>query len=95
MIEHIMIEGVNDTDADADALIEYLKGMYVMINLIPYNATDFVQNWKPTSRERRSEFANRLREAGIFTTIRYSMGSDVQAACGQLVQSTEKATILS
>ncbi len=87
MIEHIMIEGVNDSDADAEALIEYLKGMYVMINLIPYNATSFVPNWKPTTRERRSEFAMKLRNAGIFTTIRYSMGSDVQAACGQLVQS--------
>ena len=85
MIEHIMIDGVNDTDEDADALIEYLKGMYVMINLIPYNSNSFVQNWHPTSRERRSEFANRLRNAGIYTTIRYSMGSDVQAACGQLV----------
>jgi 23S rRNA (adenine2503-C2)-methyltransferase len=86
MIEHIMIQGVNDSDQDADALVEYLEGMYVMINLIPYNATSFVQNWKPTPRERRSEFAQRLRQAGIFTTIRYSMGSDVQAACGQLVQ---------
>ncbi|MBX3422426.1 MAG: 23S rRNA (adenine(2503)-C(2))-methyltransferase RlmN [Pirellulaceae bacterium] len=86
MIEHILIEGLNDSDADADALIEYLDGMYVMINLIPYNPTDFVQNWQPTSRDRRGEIAKRLREAGFFTTIRYSMGSDVQAACGQLVQ---------
>jgi 23S rRNA (adenine2503-C2)-methyltransferase len=86
MIEHIMIAGVNDSDVDADALIEYLDGLYVMINLIPYNANDFVHGWQPTSRERRSEFAMRLRKAGFFTTIRYSMGSDVQAACGQLVQ---------
>ncbi len=88
MIEHIMIDGLNDTDADADALIEYLDGLYVMINLIPYNPNAFIQNWLPTPRERRSEFAMRLRNAGIFTTIRYSMGSDVQAACGQLVQSS-------
>jgi 23S rRNA (adenine2503-C2)-methyltransferase len=85
MIEHILIEDVNDSDEDADALVEYLRGMYVMINLIPYNENSFVQNWKPTSRQRRSDFANRLRQAGIYTTIRYSMGSDVQAACGQLV----------
>ena len=86
MIEHIMIAGVNDQAEDAAALIEYLEGLNVMINLIPYNATEFVQAWQPTSRERRGEFAMRLRAAGIFTTIRYSMGSDVQAACGQLVQ---------
>lgn len=92
MIEHIMIEGVNDSDQDADALIEYLEGMYVMVNLIPYNANSFVQSWKPTERERRGEFAMRLRNAGIFTTIRYSMGSDVQAACGQLVQKKTAAS---
>ncbi len=86
MIEHIMIDGVNDSDDDADALIEYLDGLFVMINLIPYNAHGFVHGWQPTPRERRSEFAMRLRNAGIFTTIRYSMGSDVNAACGQLVQ---------
>jgi len=86
MIEHIMIEGVNDADQDADALIEYLDGLFVMINLIPYNANSFVQHWQPTPREQRGLFAKRLREAGFFTTIRYSMGSDVQAACGQLVQ---------
>jgi 23S rRNA (adenine2503-C2)-methyltransferase len=85
MIEHIMIEGVNDSDEDADALIDYVRGMYVMINLIPYNSNNFVQNWKSSSKQRRSDFANRLRQAGIYTTIRYSMGSDVQAACGQLV----------
>jgi 23S rRNA (adenine2503-C2)-methyltransferase len=86
MIEYIMIAGINDSDQDADALVEYLSGLTVMINLIPYNQTSFVPNWQATSRERRGEFAKRLREAGFFTTIRYSMGSDVQAACGQLVQ---------
>ncbi len=86
MIEYIMIEGVNDSDVDADALIEYLADMYVIINLIPYNPNSFVHSWKPTPRDRRSEFAARLRSAGFYTTIRYSMGSDVQAACGQLVQ---------
>lgn len=86
MIEHIMIDGVNDSDQDADALIEYLDGLFVMVNLIPYNPNPFVQTWQPTPRERRGLFAKRLREAGFFTTIRYSMGSDVQAACGQLVQ---------
>ena len=57
-----------------------------MITLIPSNPSSFVQHWRPTERERRGEFARRLRQAGIYTTIRYSMGSDVQAACGQLVQ---------
>lgn len=89
MIEHIMIEGVNDGDEDADALAEYLQGLFVMINLIPYNPNSFVRGWQPTPRDRRGLFAKRLREAGFFTTIRYSMGPDVQAACGQLVQKKE------
>jgi 23S rRNA (adenine2503-C2)-methyltransferase len=86
MIEHIMIEGVNDSDQDADALADYLQGLFVMINLIPYNPNSFVHGWQPTPRERRGQFAKRLREIGFYTTIRYSMGPDVQAACGQLVQ---------
>jgi 23S rRNA (adenine2503-C2)-methyltransferase len=94
MIEHIMIQGVNDSDEDADALVEYLRGMYVMINLIPYNANEFIQSWQPTPRDRRSEFAHRLRQAGIYTTIRYSMGSDVQAACGQLVAQTDRTSVV-
>jgi 23S rRNA (adenine2503-C2)-methyltransferase len=86
MIEHLMIDGVNDQDVDADALIEYLGKIPCIVNLIPYNSHDFVQTWRASPRERRGAFANRLFQAGIFTTIRYSMGSDVNAACGQLVQ---------
>jgi 23S rRNA (adenine2503-C2)-methyltransferase len=88
MIEYIMIQGVNDSLDDAQALLDYLDGAFCIINLIPYNAISFAPNWQPTLRPDRERFANYLRDAGIFTTIRYSMGSDVQAACGQLVQST-------
>ncbi len=86
MIQHIMIAGVNDQEEDADALIEYVKGFTCIINLIPFNAISNIQNWQPSSREHRDWFAKRLRSAGIYTTVRYSMGADVSAACGQLVQ---------
>ncbi len=86
MIEHLMLAGVNDQPEDADALIEYLRGIPSIVNLIPYNPIPYAPNWQPTSRDSRGDFAQRLRDAGIFTTIRYSMGSDVKAACGQLVQ---------
>ncbi len=85
MIEHLMLEGVNDSPQDAQALIEYLAGIRVHVNLIPYNRVAHAPDWQPTSRESRDRFANQLRAAGIFTTIRYSMGSDIRAACGQLV----------
>jgi 23S rRNA (adenine2503-C2)-methyltransferase len=86
MIEYIMIQGVNDSLQDAQTLIDYLDGAFCIINLIPYNPISYAPNWQPTARPERERFANYLRDAGIFTTIRYSMGSDVQAACGQLVQ---------
>ena len=86
MIQHIMIAGVNDQAEDADALIEYLQGLPCIVNLIPFNSIAPIQAWQPTSREHRDWFAKRMRAAGIYTTVRYSMGSDVAAACGQLVQ---------
>ncbi len=86
MIQHIMIAGVNDGAEDADALIDYLQGLPCIVNLIPFNSISPIQNWQPSSREHRDWFAKRLRAAGIYTTVRYSMGSDVAAACGQLIQ---------
>ena len=86
MIQHIMIAGVNDQAQDADALIEYLHGLPCIVNLIPFNAIEPIQGWQPSAREHRDWFAKRLRAAGIYTTVRYSMGSDVAAACGQLIQ---------
>lgn len=86
MIQHIMIAGINDTAEDADALIEYVRGFVCIVNLIPFNSIAPIQNWQPSSREHRDWFAQRLRGAGVYTTVRYSMGSDVAAACGQLIQ---------
>ncbi|MFO1064539.1 MAG: 23S rRNA (adenine(2503)-C(2))-methyltransferase RlmN [Pirellulales bacterium] len=88
MIQHIMIAGVNDQEIDADALIEYVRGFTCIVNLIPFNPIEDIHQWQPSSREHRDWFAKRLRSAGIYTTVRYSMGSDVAAACGQLVQKT-------
>ncbi len=86
MIEHLMLAGVNDRRDDAEALVAYLQGIRAHVNLIPYNPIPWGPSWQATPRSERDTFANVLREAGIFTTIRYSMGSDIQAACGQLVQ---------
>ncbi|HEY6565814.1 MAG TPA: 23S rRNA (adenine(2503)-C(2))-methyltransferase RlmN [Pirellulaceae bacterium] len=86
MIEHLMLDGVNDGPDDAHALIDYLHGIPSHINLIPYNPIPDRPAWQSTSWERRDGFAKKLRSAGFFTTIRFSMGNDIQAACGQLVQ---------
>lgn len=90
MIEHILIHDLNDGEEDVQALIEYLQGIPCIVNLIPFNPIPTIAAWQSSPRERREMFWRRLREAGIFTTIRYSMGSDVQAACGQLAQPVTK-----
>ena len=86
MIEYLMLRGINDAMEDADALIEYVHGLHVYVNLIPYNPIPNGPDWVASEKGARDDFANRLRSAGIFTTVRYSMGSDIQAACGQLIQ---------
>lgn len=88
MIEHILIAGVNDRISDAWALVDFLRDIPAQVNLIPYNAVPHIRDWQATSRPDRDAFAKILRSAGIFTTIRCSLGDDVQAACGQLALQT-------
>jgi 23S rRNA (adenine2503-C2)-methyltransferase len=58
----------------------------VHVNLIPYNPIQTAPSLRTTERPERDSFAAVLREAGFITTIRYSLGADIAAACGQLVQ---------
>ncbi len=90
MIEYLMLAGVNDGEADFLALETFLKGIPVHINLIPFNEFSG-SNLHGTSEPVRRIFADRLKAAGFDTTLRYSLGSDVAAACGQLVQHKRKA----
>ena len=90
MIEYLMLAGVNDGEADFQALEAFLEGIPVHINLIPFN--EFAgSNLHGTLESDRRKFSDRLKAAGFDTTLRYSLGSDVAAACGQLVQHKRKA----
>lgn len=89
MIEYLMLAGVNDRDQDFQALEQYLNGIPVHINLIPYNEFSG-SSLRGTPQSGREQFANRLKAAGFDVTLRYSMGSDIAAACGQLVQHKQK-----
>ncbi len=91
MVEYLLLDGVNDTDADLDALIAYLHGLRVHLNLIPYNPIDAAPGLVGTPPERRKEFAAALSEAGFSVTVRYSLGADIAAACGQLVQRASRS----
>lgn len=87
MIEYLMLAGLNDSADDARELAAWLAGLDVHVNLIPYNPIDSAPHLATTERPERDAFAAILRGDGFTTTIRYSLGADIAAACGQLVQS--------
>ncbi len=79
--EYIMIDGVNDTDWQADLLAKHLKGTPGHVNLIPLNEVA-ESPLKPSTRVR--EFQKRLEEQGVTVTVRRKLGGDIDASCGQL-----------
>ncbi len=86
MIEYLMLAGVNDASADAEALIAWLDGLNVHVNLIPYNPIDDAPHLVGSDRPTCKAFADQLKGAGLKTTVRHSLGNDIAAACGQLVR---------
>lgn len=86
MIEYLMLAGINDSCDDAGELIQWLRGLNVHVNLIPFNAIDQAPRLSGSDRATRDAFAATLKRAGLKTTVRHSLGSDIAAACGQLVQ---------
>jgi 23S rRNA (adenine2503-C2)-methyltransferase len=81
--EVTMIDGINDTDLDADAMAQLLRGELAHVNLIPMNPVAHTP-WTGTPLPRVERFAARLAAAGIATTIRFNRGTEIGAACGQL-----------
>jgi 23S rRNA (adenine2503-C2)-methyltransferase len=81
--EVTMIDGVNDTDLDADAMAALLEGDLVHVNLIPMNPVAHTP-WTASLMPVIERFAARLRQKGIAVTIRRNRGQEVGAACGQL-----------
>ena len=81
--EHVLIDGINDTAADAAALGRLLAGTGGHVNLIPMNPVAHTP-WRASPPERVAEFAARVRAAGIGVTVRRNRGQEVGAACGQL-----------
>ncbi len=81
--EVTLIAGINDTDADADAIVELLRGDLAHVNLIPMNPVAHTP-WTASPMPVIERFAERLRGAGIQTTVRRNRGQEIGAACGQL-----------
>jgi 23S rRNA (adenine2503-C2)-methyltransferase len=81
--EVTMIGGVNDTEADADALANLLRGDLAHVNLIPMNPVAHTP-WSASPMPVIEAFAARLQAVGIPVTIRRNRGQEIGAACGQL-----------
>src|SRR6185437_10010793 len=81
--EVTMIGGVNDTDADAEALASLIRGDLAHVNLIPMNPVAHTP-WRASPMPVIEQFAARLKAAGIPITIRRNRGVEIGAACGQL-----------
>jgi len=86
MIEYLLLAGLNDSLEEADELVRWLNGLQVHVNLIPYNPIEESPHLVGSDKATREAFATRIKAAGISTTLRYSLGQDIAAACGQLVR---------
>ena len=84
--EYALIEGVNDQKDHAYELAKVLKGLLCHVNLIPVNEIK-ERDYKHSSSKSIEAFAKVLTSRGIETTIRKTLGSDINAACGQLRRS--------
>ena len=81
--EYAMIDGVNDSDANAKELAKVLSVLPCHVNLIPVNAVKGT-GYKKSSRQRQQAFIDILATKGITATVRRTLGSDINASCGQL-----------
>lgn len=81
--EYALIEGKNDSDADAERLARLLRGQKAKVNLIPLNVFPGLA-YRCPSDARIDRFAALVSRLGVLATVRRSRGDDIYAACGQL-----------
>lgn len=86
--EYILIDGVNDTTADARRLIELLTPIRAKVNLIPFNEHE-ESDFKRPSEKKIQAFMQLLLDNNLTAMIRKSKGDDISAACGQLKAKVE------
>ena len=90
-MEYVMLRDVNDTEADLRRLPKLLKGISAKINLIPYNENAGLGFYAP--REKQVYYWQRsLLDMGMNSSIRWSKGMDIDAACGQLSTNSQKVS---
>lgn len=93
IIEYTLIVGINDSKDDLEALVDVTKGLSCHINVIPLNAANG-ELTQPTIKQAH-RFAAELEKNGRSATVRRSLGSDIEGACGQLKMRSEDNEVLS
>ncbi|MBY0528559.1 MAG: 23S rRNA (adenine(2503)-C(2))-methyltransferase RlmN [Rhabdochlamydiaceae bacterium] len=83
LVEYVLIQGINDALEHADLLAQYLDGLRVKVNLIPYNPQRR-DRYLPPESSAKEAFLERMREKGYQTLLRGTKGQKIMAACGQL-----------
>lgn len=92
MLEYLMLKDINDSMAQADQVARWVSGLNVHINLIPFNPIADAPHLRSSPPEVIRQFSAALKNAGLKVTIRYSLGADIAAACGQLVRKRQLTT---
>jgi 23S rRNA (adenine2503-C2)-methyltransferase len=87
--EYVMLKGVNDSMADARALVKLIGGIPAKINLIPFNAWPGAP-YECSDWEQIEKFADIVNRAGYASPVRTPRGRDIMAACGQLKSASVK-----
>lgn len=87
--EYVMLQGVNDSDADARELARLIKGIPSKINLIPFNPWPG-SSYTCSTPKRIEAFGDILYKAGYPCPVRRARGDDILAACGQLKSATQR-----
>jgi 23S rRNA (adenine2503-C2)-methyltransferase len=91
--EYVMLDGINDSPAQARALARLLKGRPGKVNLIPFNPFPGTQ-FRRSSDATVERFRDELLRGGVMTTTRRTRGDDIDAACGQLAGQVTDRTLV-
>jgi 23S rRNA (adenine2503-C2)-methyltransferase len=87
--EYVMLRGINDSEAEARALVRLISGLPAKVNLIPFNPWPG-STYEPSSGNALHRFAKIVMDAGFSAPIRTPRGQDILAACGQLKTESQR-----
>ena len=90
--EYVLMSGINDSYADAKALVEFVKPFKARVNIIPYNKNSCSDISSP-SYDKVKEFSRWLADESVFVRMRTRKGRELMAACGQLGKNFERNNI--